>query len=150
MAGNLKLKQGTTTTCVSSGAGTIANAAASIANAGSNLTNSTNLDASVTARLVAAAASAPVQGTAVSLYLVPVSDGSTGGGVDLATPYINPNFHVGDFVWPAASAATAQKMDIDGIPLSTLDYIPYLINNLGQTISISWSLIFYGTSGQYT
>jgi hypothetical protein len=143
MAGSLK--QGTTTACVTSG-GSISNGAALIANAVANLVNSTNLDRTVTARLVAAAGTTPAQGTTVALYLVPVSDGSTGGGVDTATPFFNPSYLAGYFVWPPASSATSQKMDIDGIPLSALDYIPYLVNNLGQTLSSGWTLTFYGTN----
>jgi hypothetical protein len=41
-------------------------------------------------------------------------------------------------------------MDIDDIPLSALDYIPYLVNNLSQTLSSGWTLTFYGTREQYT
>lgn len=150
MAGDLKLKAGTTTVCVTFGSGpTLAPGLASIANGASNLTNATNLDQTVTARLVAAPASAPVQGTVVQLYLVPVADGTNGSGVDTSTPYFNPNYFVGNFVWPPASSAASQRMDIDGIPLSAIDYIPYIVNQLGQTIS-SWGLTFTGTRAQYT
>lgn len=149
MAGDLKLKAGSTTACVTSG-GSISSGAAGIANSASNLVNSTNLDDTVTARLVGAAGSAPVQGTTVGLYLVPKSDGATLAGVDASTPYFSPNYFVGNFVWPAASSASSQVMDIDAIPVSAIDYAPYLLNSLGQTLSSGWTLTCYGTRGQYT
>lgn len=149
MAGSLKLQQGTTTACVTSG-GSISSTAAGIANGASNLVNSTNLDRTTTARLVAAAGSAPVQGLTASLYLVPKSDGTNVASVDSSTPFFSPNYFAGYFVWPPASSASSQIMDIDGIPLSAIDYVPYLVNNLEQTISSGWTLTFYGTRGQYT
>jgi hypothetical protein len=149
MAGSLKLQAGATTTCVSSG-GSVSSGAAAIANGASNLVNSTNLDQSATARLVAPAASAPAQGAVVALYLVPKSDGTNVAGVDTSTPYFNPNYFAGNFVWPAASSAAAQTMDIDGIPLSAIDYVPYIVNSLGVAISTTWTLVFYGSKGQYT
>lgn len=149
MPGVLKEQQGSTTACVTSG-GSLVTSAAVIANGASNLTNSTNLDTTVLARLVAAAASAPAQGATVSLYLVPIADGTNPAGVDTATPFFNPNYFVGNFVWPAAASATSQRMDIDGIPVSSVDYVPYILNGLLQTISSGWTLTFYGTRGQYT
>lgn len=149
MPGDLKLKAGSTTACVTSG-GSLSNGAAGIANGASNLVNATNLDQVATARLVGAAGAAPTQGTTVALYLVPIADGTNGAGVDTTTPYFNPNYFVGNFVWPAASSASSQRMDIDGIPLSALDYIPYLVNGLGQTLSSGWTLSFSGSRGQYT
>jgi hypothetical protein len=148
MAGDLKLKAGATTVLVSSG-GSIASGAAAIANGASNLVNSTNLDDSCTLRLVAAAGSPPAQGATVACYLVPKADANP-ATVDLVTPYLNPDYFIGNFVWPLASGATSSIMDIDGIPLSALDYVVYLINNFGQSISAGWTLTSYGTRGQYT
>lgn len=149
MAGNLTLKQATAVTLVSSG-GTVTSAAAAAANGAANITNSTTLAPIWSFRLVSAAASAPVQGTTVSLYLVPLLDGSNAAGVDTSTPYFNPNYFAGNFVWPAASAATSQRMDIDGVPLSAYDYSAYIVNNLGQSMSSGWTLIGYPTESQYT
>ncbi len=149
MAGSLKLKAGAHTQTVSSG-GAVASGAAAIANTVANLINSTNLDMTVTARLVAAAGAAPVEGTTVSLYLVPITDGVNPAGVDTTTPYFPSKYLAGQFVWPAAGAATSQRMDIDGILVSAMDYVPYLVNNLGQSISAGWTLDFYGTQQQYT
>jgi|ERR1700721_688467 len=149
MAGNITEKAGSAVTTVSSG-GSVSNAAASIANGASNLTNSTGLCNSTIARLTAAAGSVPAEGATVSLYLVPKADGTNIAGVDTSTPYLSPNYLVGFFYWPAASSASSQIMDITGIPLEAYDYAPYIINNLGQSISSGWSLVFYPTTGQYT
>jgi hypothetical protein len=146
--GTQKEQQGSTTVCVTSGASITAGHLV-IANGASNLINSTNLDYTATARLVAACGSAPTQGTTVVLYHVPKSDGTNVDGVDTSTPFINPNFQVGVFVWPAAASATTQYMSITGIPLPSIDVVPYLMNNLGQTISSGWTLTYYGDKSQY-
>lgn len=148
MPGDNKLKAGSTTACVTSG-GAVTSGAAAIANGASNLVNATNLDPSATARLVGAAGAAPAQGAVVALYLVPKADGTNLAGVDTATPYFSPNYFVGNFAWPAAASATSQVMDIDGIPLSAIDYAAYIINSLGQTLSAGWTLTFVGTRSQY-
>ena len=135
MAGDIKEKAGTATTLVSSGAGTIASAAASIANATGNLLNSANDDNRVNFRLTCACASAPAQGAVVSLYLAPLTDGSTADDVDASTPYFPASMFAGNFFWPAASAATTQHMSILGVDIEPIDYVPYLVNSLGQTIS---------------
>lgn len=129
---------------------TVSAGSAVAANLTSNLANSTNLDDSTSFRLTCACASAPVEGATVALYLVPKLDGTNLAGVDLTTPYINPNYLVGYFVWPAASSASSQIMDIYGVALDPYDYAAYLVNNLGQTINSGWSLISYGARGQYT
>lgn len=147
--GTLKEIAGSTTICVASGSGTIANAAAQIANATGNLVNSTNLDFQATARLTAAAGSSPTEGMTVSLYLVPKADGTNVAAVDTSTPFLSPNYFVGYFYWPLASGATSSIMDIPNIPLEAYDYVPYLVNNLGQTISTTWTLSFYGSKQQY-
>ena len=148
--GTLQLLAGSTTTCVSSGAGTIATGALQVANATHNLLNSTNLDFSACARLTCSSSSSVTQGTTVTLYLVPIADGSSASYVDISTPYISPNYRVGNFTWSRATGTgTSISMDIDGIPLSAFDYTPYLLNNLGVTIATTWSLVFYGTKNQY-
>jgi hypothetical protein len=149
MAGDIKEKAGTTTSAVTSG-GVVNNGAAAIANGNANLANSANLDQFVTARLATAAAANPTEGTTVALYLVPKSDGANVADVDTSTPFIPQNYFVGNFVWPATGVATSKIMDIDGIPLSAIDYVPYIINNLGQNMSSGWTLSFYGTRSQYT
>lgn len=150
MAGNLKLKAGTTTTAVNANGTQIVNAAVGIANGTGNLTNSTNLDKFVTAVLTGAAGAAPAQYATVSLYLVPKADGTNVGNVDTANPPLPSNFLVGFFIWPQGSSSSSQVMPIPGIPLEAYDYVPYLVNNLGQTLSTNWGLVFYGTIDQYT
>jgi hypothetical protein len=146
--GTLKLLQGSSITCVSSG-GSVSSTACAIANGASNFTNSTGLNFTINFRLEAACGSAPTQGATVSLYLVPKLDGSNAAGVDTSTPYINANYFAGNFAWPAASSASSQYMDITGIQVSAYDYAPYIINNLGQTISSGWTLTAYPDQAQY-
>ena len=144
----LKQLAGSTTNCVTSGGG-VSSAAAAAANGASNLVNSTNLDFMATARLTAAAGSTPTQGATVSLYLVPKADGSSVAAVDATTPFFSPNYFVGFFYWPLASGASSSIMDIPNIPLEAYDYEPYIVNNLGQSISSGWTLSFFGTKNQY-
>jgi hypothetical protein len=149
MAGTLKELIGTSGGTASGGS-LIANGAASIANGIGNLVNSTNLDFSVNARLSAkCSGGAPVQGTTTSLYLVPVPDGNA-GSVDTPTPYFSPNYLAGNFYWPSSGTIGPFTMDIPAIPLEAMDYVPYLVNNFGQSISSGqWWLAFHGTENQY-
>ena len=134
------------TTAVASGACVAANGTA-------NLTNSSALCRKATARLIMTPSAAPSEGTTVALYLVPIADGSNTATVDTSTPYISPNYFVGNFYWSAASGTTQEYMDILGIDLEAYDYAPYIINNLGQSFKVSgatWTLEFILTEDQYT
>lgn len=149
MAGNLKEQTGSTTVTANANGGSCSNGAAITGAPTKNLTNSTNFDNMVTAVLTAQVGTNPGENTTISLYLVPIA-GGTAATVDGSTPYISPNYFVGYFYWPGTGTATNYIMDIPNIPLEAYDYVPYLVNNLGQSISSGWTLAFYGTIGQYT
>ena len=114
-----------------------------------NLTNSSGLNFTVIARLTAQVATNPGEGVTISLYLVPIADGTNAATVDTSTPYISPNYFVGYFDWPGTSTGTNYIMDIPNIPLEAYDYVPYILNNLNETISANWTLAFYPTQYQY-
>ena len=136
-----------TLTCVSSGS-SLANGAAVAANGASNLTNSTLLAPYVSARLYGGFGAAPTAGNVLSLYLAPILDGTNGADVDVSTPYCPSSLWVGNFV-VAKSQTGTQRMDIPFIPLVAYDYIAYILNQSGQTLSSGWTLTFSQTDYQY-
>lgn len=145
--GVIKEIQLTPITCVSSG-GSVSSGAAAIANGAANLTNSTTLAITCTAQLSVTPNSAPSEGGTVALYLVPKTDGTNVSSVDASTPFISPNYFAGNFWWSAPSGTTIEYMSIDLIQLSPIDYVPYLVNNLGVQINSGWSLFIQPRADQ--
>ena len=77
-----------------------------------------------------------------------MSTGSSAADFDTSgTPPVG--YWVGNFSIAKASTST-QRMDIDAVPLMPFDYLPYLVNSSGQTLSSGWALDFYGAQHQYT
>jgi hypothetical protein len=145
MAGNIKLVAGTHTAATTSGSSLTSGSAVAAANA---LANSTNLEECCSARLTGAFGSSPTEGGILSLYLVPKLDGSNVADFDVSgTPPIG--YWVGNFYVAKASTST-QRLDIDNIPLMPFDYLAYLVNSSGQTLSSGWLLDFWGAQHQYT
>ena len=136
-----------TLTCVSSG-GSLVTGAAVAANGAANLTNSTLLAPYVSARLYGGFGSAPTAGNVIQLFLAPILDGTNAADVDTSTPYMPASLWVGNFSI-AKSQTGAQRMDIPFIPLIAYDYIPYVLNQSGQTLSSGWTLTFSQTDYQY-
>ena len=150
MAGDLKRKQGTTTSLQTTGSGTLSNNA-SVAAASANLANQSNLDRSALFVLNAGFSSSPAVGAEIQLFLVPAADGTNFDDVDSAgTPHkVAPNAYVGSFVVTKAQTSS-QRMTLQVNGLEPRLYKAYLCNIAGQQMAADWTLDAYGSLDQYT
>lgn len=144
MAGNIFLKQGTHTSCISGGS---ALNTGQVVQAGTNLANSTALDEYVDLLLTVQFGTGPNPGDVIALFMAPILGGNS-PTYDAGIPFIAEQYHLGDF--PVIGSASPQYITIYDIPLGPYDYVLWLQNNTTQNTNSGLSLDAYGWQHQYT
>jgi hypothetical protein len=147
MAGDIKLKAGSTQTLANANGPAVSNDAAGAA--GTDLDNTTALAEYVSFELDAGFGSSVTALEDVDLYLVPKLDGTNAAAVDTSTPRFQPSHYAGTFYTPT-TGTSARRMTVEGVQIGPFKYTAYLWNKSGQSIPANWTLKAFEVLGSYT
>lgn len=147
MAGDIKLKAGTTQTLEANGA-SVTNTDWGTAN-DQDLDNTTQLAPEWNFELNAGFGASVSTGQPITLVLVPKLDGTNAGDIDTTNDKWQPDHAAGTFR-TAATGTTARLLTLQRVPLGPFKYTAYLFNEAGVTISAGWALKAYPVLDQYT
>lgn len=144
--GTLKL-QSVASTTIGTASGTLANAASVKIG---TLDNTSFLCPLWDFQLATGFSSAPTPGVGivVSVYAVPICDGSNSGSINLTGPVFPSSCFVGNFEVSLSQTAT-QYLTLPGYSLNALKYDFYVFNQSGQTMATAFVLTGAPSDWQY-
>lgn len=124
----------------------------SVACATHDFDNTSPLGFTASARLTTAGwgSTSGIDGTQISLYLVPYLD-ATNIGTNPITGTAAGSFPPGTFAgsFQVEGTGTVQYLDIQGIPIGPYKYRAYVLNSTGQQMSANWTVDIWPETEQY-